>query len=224
MFPNPFPSIDEISSNTWLIGVHIVQRRNDKKSGYSRKWNEGFVVSIVAVMAGERRSMGFDDVRGWRPLHEFTARFLASPQNRDEAGAKSVVETAVEQLLTLEPRSKIVLFLDAGRAAGSGTHCGHSRRGIASLRQARPRRDSGVCGQTPTRCQGSLELANGRTTVTLGQASQVSRTHFTDSKMSIGRGQCTTSLLSYDGNAKASHRDHTRFLASQRSCVRTGRL
>jgi len=113
VFPYPFPSIDGNSSNTWLVGVHVVQRQNDRKSGYKRKWNEGFVVSIVAVKAGERRSMGFDDVRGWRPLHEFTASFLASPHNRDKASAQSVVETAVNQLLTRDPHSKAILFLDA---------------------------------------------------------------------------------------------------------------
>jgi|GEM_PF-2697568 len=107
VFPNPFPSIDGISSNTWLVGVHVVKRQN---SG----WNEGFVVSIVAVKAGEQRSIGFiDDGRGWRPLHEYTGRFLALEHNRDWKDAKSLIVMAVEQLLAREPRAKAVLFLDA---------------------------------------------------------------------------------------------------------------
>ena len=52
-----------------------------------------------------------DKAAGWKPLHEFTARFLASSQEEEEASAKSMIETAVSQLLVREPHSKLVLFL-----------------------------------------------------------------------------------------------------------------
>ena len=107
VFPIPFPSIDGISPNTWLVGVHVVKR---PKSG----WNKGFVVSIVALKADEQKSIGFiDDGRGWRPLHEYTAKFLALEHNRDFANAKSLIDMAVEQLLARSPHAKAVLFLDA---------------------------------------------------------------------------------------------------------------
>lgn len=113
VFPHRFPTVEGLSADPWLIGVHVVQRRNDRKSGFRRKWGEGFVVSIVAVKAGDRRAMGFDPQSGWQPLNVFTASFLASPQDMDEARAKSTIETAVEQLLAREPHAKAVLFLDA---------------------------------------------------------------------------------------------------------------
>jgi hypothetical protein len=119
VFPYPFPSIDGISSNTWLVGVHAVQRRNNPTLGFKRGKDDGFVVSIVAVKAGERRSLGFvmgfkdDKACGWRPLHEYTGKFLASEHNLEKKKAKSLIETAVEQLLAREPHAKIVLFLDA---------------------------------------------------------------------------------------------------------------
>ena len=115
VFPYPFPSIKGISSNTWLVGVHVVQRQNDSKKGYERERNEGFVVSIVAIKAGERRSIGFiDDGRGWRTLHEYTGRFLASKHNREWKDARSLIDMAVEQLLVREPHAEAVLFLDIG--------------------------------------------------------------------------------------------------------------
>jgi hypothetical protein len=93
------------------VGIHVVKPRNDKKSRFRKR--EGFVVSVVAVQAGGRRAMGYDAATGWKPLHEYTARFLASSHEEEESGAKSMIETAVNQLLAREPHSKLVLFLGA---------------------------------------------------------------------------------------------------------------
>lgn len=113
IFPRPFPSAEGFPENTWLVGVYVVQRHNDKRSGYRRKYGEGFVVSIVGIQAGGHTALGFDPIRGWRPLHEFTAQFLACPQDHAEAKAKSLIEGAVGQLLVRAPNSKLVVFLGA---------------------------------------------------------------------------------------------------------------
>ena len=113
VFPRTFPSASGIAEDTWLVGVHVVQRRSDKKSGYRRKRGEGFVVSIIGIKAGSHKAIGYDPGRGWQRLDQFTAAFLASPQDHDEGGAKSLIETAVNQLLIRQPQAKVVVFLGA---------------------------------------------------------------------------------------------------------------
>ncbi len=193
VFPKPFPSVVGISPDTWLVGVHVVQRRNDRRSGYIRKPYEGIVASVVAVKAGERRSMGFDDVRGWRPLHEFTATFLASSHNRDKASAQSVVETAVEQLLRASLNRTLCCSWTREVAAGSGTHW--RTLAATSCLAAPGLTASGSCasGQMPMKSRESQGSANGRMTSALVQGSQVPRTRYTDIRTSIGRAPCATS-------------------------------
>lgn len=113
VFPRPFPSASGIPPGTWLVGVHAVQRRNDKRAGYKRKYGEGFVVSVVATVAGAHMAIGYDPTSGWKPLHQFNASFLAAPQDHDEARCKTLIEAAVSQLLVREPHSKLVVFLGA---------------------------------------------------------------------------------------------------------------
>ena len=67
--------------------------------------NEGFVVSIVALKAGERRSIGFiDDGAAGDRFTSTPRRFLASEHNRELKNAKSLIEMAVEQLLARAAR------------------------------------------------------------------------------------------------------------------------
>lgn len=114
IFPDPFTTA-RVESGTWLVGVYVVKRRQDKKTGYYPKKHEGYVVSLVAVKAGGHEAQGYVCGQGWRPHHEATAKFLANAQNMTELAARQAVESALEQLAARNPGVKLAIFMDAAR-------------------------------------------------------------------------------------------------------------
>jgi hypothetical protein len=113
VFPERFPTVEAVPNGTWLVGFYVVKPRNGGKLGRHRQQGTGYVVSAVAVQAGGHQALGFDKTRGWVPVHEFTARFLASPQSEDKLAAKTLIEAAISHLHGRDPHSKLVLFFDA---------------------------------------------------------------------------------------------------------------
>lgn len=107
-FLRPFPAYG-VEAGTLLVGVYGA-RVTKKKSG---KQKATYLVNLVAVETGGREAWGYVPGAGWRPLHEATARFLASDHDHGKHDAPKVVETAVEQLRLSFPGRPVVLLFDA---------------------------------------------------------------------------------------------------------------
>ena len=110
VFPKPFPTLAEIGEQTWLVGVHLVKKRDA-----SRKSSDSFVLSIVAAEAGTQRCIAYAPDGQWRPLGVATAQYLAADHGQRQDIARRVAESAIAQLAASYPESRQVIFVNADK-------------------------------------------------------------------------------------------------------------
>lgn len=107
-FLRPFPEFG-CGEETLVVGVYGARLTSKTTGG-----GVSYVVNLVAVSLGSREAWGFVDGRGWVPLNEATAKFLASDQaKKSDAEARSLVERAVGSLYGRFGDRKAVLLFDA---------------------------------------------------------------------------------------------------------------
>jgi hypothetical protein len=110
VFPKQFPTLPQIGEGTWLVGVHLVKKRDS-----SRKSSNSFVLSLVAAEAGTQRCIGFAPDGQWRPLGIATAQYLAAEHGQRQDIARKVAESAIAQLAASYPESRQVIFVNADK-------------------------------------------------------------------------------------------------------------
>lgn len=107
-FLRPFPEFG-CGDRTLVVGIYGT-RFTAKTTGAT----PSYVVNLVAVSLGTRDAWGYIDGRGWVPLREATASFLASDQaTKNVHDARTLVERAVAALYGRFGDTKAVLLFDA---------------------------------------------------------------------------------------------------------------
>jgi len=107
-FLRPFPEFG-CGEGTIVVGAYGagLTRRTTRAS-------TSYVVNLVAVSLGTRDAWGYVDGEGWVPIHQATARFLASDQHENaKQEAKALVERAVDALYGRFGDRRVVLLFDA---------------------------------------------------------------------------------------------------------------
>lgn len=107
-FLRPFPEFgcDDDTLAVGIYGARLTSKTTGRRASY--------VVNLVAVSLGSRDAWGFVDGRGWVPLDQATANFLASDQTMNsDIEAKALVERAVNALNGRFGDRKAVLLFDA---------------------------------------------------------------------------------------------------------------
>lgn len=107
-FLRPFPEFG-CGDGTLVVGIYGT-RFTAKTTGAT----PSYVVNLVATSLGTQDAWGFIDGRGWVPLREATAHFLASDQATKKIhDARALVERAVAALYGRFGDEKAVLLFDA---------------------------------------------------------------------------------------------------------------
>jgi hypothetical protein len=121
LFPSAFPALPPaIPAGTWLVGVYVV-RLNAKRvrqlvNGRNRGTGESFLVSLVAVEAGGRRSLGHGPA-GWLPLAQATAEFFTADLVRGAGEVPQYINQAMHQLMVRDHKCRAVVYMEAGGCA-----------------------------------------------------------------------------------------------------------
>lgn len=108
-FLRPFPIGEGIEPGTLIVGIHGT-RVTRQRTGLGRT---AYTVNLVAACAGTRTAYGYSKKRGWKPLHDATADFLANEVEMPQDAARVYGETAISQLRVAYGDAPKLLLFDA---------------------------------------------------------------------------------------------------------------